>query len=58
MEWLLGIAILPVVLCGLMCIGGMAFAAIGAGRAAARRASRDDPTDAGAAAEQQASAER
>ncbi len=58
MEWLLGLAILPVVLCGLMCIGVMAFAAIGARRAAARRLGGDEATGGGAAAEQQASAER
>jgi len=29
MEWLLGLAFLPVLMCGLMCVGGMALAAVG-----------------------------
>ena len=49
MGWLFGLAILPALLCGLMCIGGMVLAAAGVRRSAARRACCDDPsaTDAG-----------
>lgn len=42
MEWLFGLAILPLLLCGLMCVGGMALAAIGLRRGATKRACCDD----------------
>ncbi len=29
MDWLLGIAALPLLMCGLMCVGGIALAAVG-----------------------------
>ncbi len=29
MEWLFGLALLPALLCGLMCIGGVVLAAVG-----------------------------
>jgi hypothetical protein len=29
MEWLLSLALLPVVLCGLMCVGGILLAVVG-----------------------------
>ena len=44
MEWLLGVALIPVLLCGLMCIGGMVIAAVGVRRNAARRACCDQPS--------------
>lgn len=42
MEWLLGLAIVPVLACGVMCVGGMALAAVGVRRRAARRACCDE----------------
>ncbi len=42
MEWVFGLAILPVLLCGLMCIGGMVLAAVGLRRSNARRACGDE----------------
>lgn len=42
MEWLWGLAILPVLLCGLMCVGGVVLAALGLRQANSRRACRDD----------------
>ena len=47
MEWLWGLAILPVLLCGLMCVGGVVLAALGLRQANARRACRDDDHAAG-----------
>jgi len=41
MEWLFGLAILPLLLCGLMCVGGMVLAAVGVRRSTARRACSD-----------------
>ena len=29
MEWIAGAALLPLLLCGLMCVGGVALAAVG-----------------------------
>lgn len=29
MEWLVGAALLPLVVCGLMCVGGVALAVVG-----------------------------
>lgn len=46
MEWLLGLAILPAALCGLICVGGMALAALGMRRTAARRTCCDEPAQA------------
>lgn len=43
MEWLFGLAILPILLCGIMCLGGMALAAIGLRRSTAGRAGIDGP---------------
>lgn len=42
MEWLFGLAILPALLCGLMCLGGMAVAAIGLRRSRSQRPRYDD----------------
>ena len=49
MEWLFGLAILPALLCGLMCVGGMVLAAVGVRRSTARRACCDDSSTAGIA---------
>lgn len=40
MEWLFSLALLPILLCGLMCVGGMALAALGLRRGASRRSGR------------------
>lgn len=45
MEWLLGLALAPILLCGLMCVGGMALAAVGFRRNAARRPRSDEPSN-------------
>lgn len=37
MEWLWGLAILPALFCGLMCVGGIVLAAVGIRRTTARR---------------------
>lgn len=58
MEWLLGLAFLPVLLCGLMCVGGMALAAVGLRRTTARRTCCDEPTGAATADRQQVPADR
>ena len=42
MEWLFGLAILPALLCGLVCLGGMAFAAIGLRRSRSQRPRYDE----------------
>jgi len=42
MDWLWGAALLPLVACGAMCIGGMALAAIGLRRASSSDGSSDD----------------
>ncbi len=50
MEWLFGLAFLPALLCGVMCLGGIVLAAVGVRRgAAARPACCDEtsPEDAG-----------
>lgn len=47
MEWLLGAALLPLLACGLMCVGGFALAAIGLRRRDANNhdcCSNTDPT--------------
>jgi len=41
MEWLLGLALAPAAVCGLMCVGGMALAAIGLRRGDAKHACAD-----------------
>lgn len=43
MEWLVGAALLPLLLCGLMCVGGVALAMLGFRRrdAAGRKACCD-----------------
>lgn len=51
MEWLWGLAILPVLLCGLMCVGGVVLAVLGLRQANVRRSCRDD--DHGARADRQ-----
>lgn len=43
MEWLLGLAVLPALFCGVMCVGGVVFAAVGIRRGTARRACCDAP---------------
>lgn len=45
MEWLLGLALVPLLLCGLMCVGGMALAAVGFRRNAAQRPRSDEPSN-------------
>lgn len=46
MDWLTGIALLPVLLCGGMMIGGMLLGALGLRRATTPpEAARDDATD-------------
>lgn len=45
MEWLLGLAILPALLCGLMCIGTVVLAAVGLRRSNSRRACGDEPSE-------------
>ena len=42
MEWLWGLALLPALLCGLMCVGGIVFAALGLRQATPRRGCRGD----------------
>lgn len=37
MEWLVGAALLPLVLCGLMCVGGVALAMLGIRRTDGRK---------------------
>lgn len=44
MEWLLGLAFVPILLCGLMCVGGMALAAVGLRRTTAWRTCCDETT--------------
>lgn len=39
MEWLFSLALLPILLCGLMCIGGMGLAALGLRRGTSRGSS-------------------
>lgn len=58
MEWLFGLAILPLVLCGLMCVGGMALAAMGMRRGTARRTCGDDPAASDVADDDRVSAQR
>lgn len=41
MEWLFSLALLPILLCGLMCIGGMALAALGLRRGTSRRSGHE-----------------
>ena len=43
MKWLFGLAILPALLCGLMWLGGMGFAAVATRNSRTRRAIRDEP---------------
>lgn len=46
MEWLWGAALLPLIVCGGMCIGGMVLAALGLGRASRNRPEPEDvPAD-------------
>lgn len=54
MDWLWGAALLPLLACGAMCIGGMALAAVGLRRGSGHRhggsgpdevASRPEPDD-------------
>ena len=42
MDWLWGAALLPLVTCGAMCIGGMALAAVGLRRRSRAGAGSDD----------------
>ncbi len=58
MEWLLGLAILSALLCGLVCIGGMALAAAGMRRNTARQACCDAPAATRVADEQRVTATR
>jgi hypothetical protein len=45
MSWLWGAALLPLILCGGMCIGGMVLAAIGLGRARRQGSEHHERTD-------------
>ena len=44
MEWLFSLAIIPVLMCGLMCAVPMALAALGLRRRATQRACCDEPS--------------
>jgi len=44
MRWLFGLAIMPALLCGLMCVGGMVFAAVTTRNSTRQRASSDEPS--------------
>jgi hypothetical protein len=55
MEWLLSLAIVPLLLCGLMCAVPMVLAAVGLRRRAILRACHDHP-DHGAAADREGAA--
>jgi hypothetical protein len=44
MSWLWGAALLPLLVCGGICIGGMVLAAIGVGRAGRQRSVNKDVT--------------
>lgn len=58
MEWPFGLALLPVLLCGLMCVGGMVLAAVGLRRKAAPPKRSDEPTDTGLTVRRQEPARR
>lgn len=58
MEWLFGLAILPILLCGVMCLGGMAVAAIGLRRGTGKRAGVDEPRPTIEADDERVSAQR
>lgn len=47
MEWLLGLAILPALFCGLMCVGGAVLAAVGIRRSTARACCDEQATHVG-----------
>ena len=47
MEWLLGFALLPILMCGLMCVGGMALAAVGLRKTTARGSCGHEPAETG-----------
>jgi len=55
MEWLFSLALLPILLCGLMCVGGMALAALGLRRGTSREPGRGESA-AGSAQEEPAEA--
>ena len=56
MEWLFGLAIIPMLLCGVMCVGGIVLAALGVRRGAARRPCGHDQTSASTAHQEHAGA--
>jgi len=58
MEWLWGLAILPALFCGLMCIGGIVLAAVGIRRTTARRECCDEPVSRRSAEDERATVER
>lgn len=58
MEWLWGLAILPALLCGLMCVGGVVLAAVGIRRTTGRRACCDEPLAGEAADDETMTVER
>lgn len=58
MEWLLGLAFLPILMCGLMCVGGMALAAVGLRRTTARGACGEKPAAAEETVRQRVRADR
>lgn len=54
MDWLWGAALLPFLMCGVMCLGGIALAALGLRRgAAASRPGCPGRADAGVGAEEE-----
>lgn len=53
MEWLWGAALLPLIVCGGMCLGGMVLAALGLGRASRNPPDREDVPDGDRSALQQ-----
>ena len=58
MSWLFGLAILPALLCGLTCVGGMILAAIATRNSTRKRASSDDPATTDVVDEQQVTVQR
>ena len=46
MEWVLGLAILPILMCGLMCVGGLALAAVGLRKTTGHRSCGHEPAGA------------
>lgn len=58
MSWLFGLAILPALLCGLMCVGGMILAAIATRNSTRQRATSKNPATTDVVDEQGVTAQR